>query len=99
VLALAIAQHFVRDGPRWLELSRYLPYPLLVAPAVVALLLSLRLGWRWLVAALATIVVFATVAMEFVWNADPGDDSSVDVRVMTYNIHRPLIADLRLPQH
>ncbi len=86
MLALTWAQRFVSDGPWWLELSRYLPFPLLVAPAVVALLLSLRLGWRWLLAAAATIVAFATLAMGLVWNADAGADAAVDVRFMTYNV-------------
>ena len=86
MLALTAAQRFVSEGPWWLELSRYLPYPLLVAPAVVALLFSIRLGWRWLVAAAATIAAFATLAMGFVWTADPGDDARVDVRFMTYNV-------------
>jgi len=95
VLVLTAAQRFVSEGPWWLELSRYLPYPLLVAPAVVALLLSLRLGWRWLLAAVATIGAFATLAMGFVWNVDPGDDAPVDVRFMTYNVKALLAIDRR----
>ena len=95
MLALTLAQRFVSEGPWWLELSRYLPYPLLVAPAVVALLLAIRLGWRWLVAAAATIVAFATVAMGFVWNADPGKNAPVDVRFMTYNVKALLAIDRR----
>jgi endonuclease/exonuclease/phosphatase (EEP) superfamily protein YafD len=87
VLALTVAQQLVSDGPWWLELSRYLPYPLLVAPAVVALLLSLRLGWRWRGAAVATIALFATLAMGLSWNAEPGDAAPApDLRVMTYNV-------------
>ena len=95
MLALTAAQRFVSEGPWWLELSRYLPYPLLVAPAVVALLFSIRLGWRWLVAAAATIAAFATLAMGFVWNADPGDDAAVDVRFMTYNVKALLAIERR----
>jgi hypothetical protein len=41
------AQQLGSDGPWWLELSRYLPFPLTLAPALVALPLSSRLGWRW----------------------------------------------------
>ena len=86
VLVLTAAQRLVSDGPWWLELSRYLPYPLLVAPAVVALLLSLRLGWRWIAAGVATIATFATVAMGLVWNAAPDDAAPPpDLRFMTYN--------------
>ena len=86
MLALTVAQRAVSDGPWWLELSRYLPYPLLVAPAVVALLLSLRLGWRWIAAGVATIAAFATLAMGFAWNAALEDEAPVDVRFMTYNV-------------
>jgi vancomycin resistance protein VanJ len=85
VLALTAAQQLVSDGPWWLELSRYLPYPLLVAPAVVALLLSLRLGWRWIAAGVATIAAFATIAMGLVWNF-VDDAAPADLRVMTYNV-------------
>ena len=86
MLALTAAQRLVSDGPWWLELSRYLPYPLLAAPAALALVLSIPLGWRWIVAAAATVAAFATLAMGFVWNADPGDAAAVDVRFMTYNV-------------
>jgi endonuclease/exonuclease/phosphatase (EEP) superfamily protein YafD len=86
VLALIGAQQLHSEGPPWLELTRYLPFPLLVAPAVVALLLSLRLGWRWLVAALATIGLFVTVAMDLAWHFDVAAAAPADVRVMTYNV-------------
>ena len=48
-LAITAAQQLASDGPWWLELSRYLPFPLTLAPAVLALLLSFWLGRRWLV--------------------------------------------------
>lgn len=87
VIALTLAQQLHTEGPAWLELSRYLPFPLLVAPAVVALLLSLGLGWRWLAAALATITFFATVGMGLVWRfGDAAAPGSTGVRVMTYNV-------------
>jgi endonuclease/exonuclease/phosphatase (EEP) superfamily protein YafD len=86
VLALTALQQFVADGPWWLELSRYLPYPLLVAPAVVATLLALALGARWVAAGVATVAVFALVAMDLVWSAAADDAAPVDVRVMTYNV-------------
>ena len=87
MLALTAAQRLVSDGPWWLELSRYLPYPLLVAPAVVALLLSLRLGWRWIAAGVGTIAAFAIVAMGLAWSAAPDEGAPPpDLRVMTYNV-------------
>lgn len=85
VLALTALQQAVSDGPWWLELSRYLPYPLLVFPAVVGLLLALALGWRWVAAGVLTVALFATFAMGLVWNADPGD-ARADLRLMTYNV-------------
>jgi endonuclease/exonuclease/phosphatase (EEP) superfamily protein YafD len=87
VLALTAAQQLHSDGPGWLELSRYLPPPLLVAPAVLALLPSLRLGGRWILASLATIALFATVGMGLAWPVDGGSaEAPADLRVMTYNV-------------
>jgi len=94
VLGLTVAQQLVGEGPWWLELSRYLPYPLLVAPAVVALLLSPALGWRWMLAAIATIAAFATAAMGLVWNGG-ADDAPADLRVMTYNVKALLAIERR----
>ncbi|HEY4956572.1 MAG TPA: endonuclease/exonuclease/phosphatase family protein, partial [Caldimonas sp.] len=71
------------DGPWWLELSRYLPFPITLAPALVALLLSLRLGRRWIAASAAAVLLFITVAMGFVWHGTGSADGTV--RVMTYN--------------
>ena len=86
-LLLTGAQQLGSDGPWWLELSRYLPFPLLLAPAVVALLLAWRLGRRWIGASLFVIVLFATIAMGLEWHpridaagAEPG------LRLMTYNV-------------
>jgi vancomycin resistance protein VanJ len=77
------AQQLGSDGPWWLELSRYLPFPVMAAPAALALLLSLWLGWRWIVASAAAVLLFVIVAMGFVWHA-PGPAEGT-LRVMTYN--------------
>jgi len=77
------AQQLGSDGPWWLELSRYLPFPITLAPALVALLLSLRLGRRWIAASAAAVLLFVTVAMGFVWHGAGSADGTV--RVMTYN--------------
>ena len=77
------AQQLGSDGPGWLELSRYLPFPITAAPALVALLLSLWLGRRWIAASAAALLLFVIVAMGWVWHvARPAEGS---VRVMTYN--------------
>ena len=54
LVLLTAAQRFGNVGPWWLELSRYLPYPALLLPAGIAVLLSWRLGRGWAVASVAT---------------------------------------------
>ena len=81
---LTAAQQAGSDGPWWLELSRYLPYAALLAPAVVALLLSFWAGRWWMLASVASLILVTTVTMGLEWHgADRGD---THVRVMTYNI-------------
>ena len=82
-LAVTAAQQLASDGPWWLELSRYLPFPLTLAPAVLALLLSFWLGRRWLAISATAVLLFATVAMGFVWNAQ--EQAPADLRIVTYN--------------
>jgi len=82
-IAITAAQQLGSDGPWWLELSRYLPFPLMLAPAALALVLSPGLGWRWVVASAGTVVLFVTVAMGWVWHAP--ERAPGDLRVMTYN--------------
>jgi endonuclease/exonuclease/phosphatase family metal-dependent hydrolase len=82
-VAVTGAQQLGRDGPWWLELSRYLPFPMTLAPAALALLLSLRLGWRWIVASAAAVLLFVSVAMGLVWHPPGPTDGTL--RVMTYN--------------
>ena len=84
IALMTLAQQVGHFGPWWLELSRYVPYPAVLAPAVAALLVSLRLGRRWFAASLAALALVLTIAMGFEWHS--GDDGGVRVRVMTYNI-------------
>lgn len=84
VAVLTAAQQAGTAGPGWLELTRYLPYPVMLAPAVLALLLSIGLGRRWIAASALSVLLVATVAMGFEWHVRvPADDS---VRLMTWNI-------------
>src|SRR5216110_3043932 len=71
------------EGPWWLELSRYLPFPLMLSPAVLGLVLSPWLGWRWVVASAVAVLLFVTVAMGLVWHSP--EPARGDLRVMTYN--------------
>lgn len=84
LVLLTLAQRASPVSPWWLELTRYLPYPMLLAPVAAALLVSCRLGWRWVLASAATLALAATLTMGLVWNrAEPG---ASPFRVMTYNI-------------
>lgn len=84
LVILTLGQHAGTVGPWWLELSRYLPYPALLAPAALALVLSAWLSWRWVVASAAVLAMVATVTMGWVWSRPaPGP---ANLRVMTYNV-------------
>jgi vancomycin resistance protein VanJ len=81
---LTAAQQLGRLEFWWLELSRYVPYPVPLALALAALLASLRLGWRWVAASGLTLAGVAVFAMGLVWgHADRG---GTPLRLMTYNI-------------
>jgi vancomycin resistance protein VanJ len=84
IVLLTAAQRFGSVGPWWLELSRYMPYPAVLLPAGVALLLSWRLGRTWIVASAATLALVATLTMGLEWHG--ADRGSERLRVMTYNI-------------
>ena len=87
---LTAAQQVARVGPWWLELSRYVPYPAYLLPAVLALLLSFWLGRAWVVASAATLVLVLTVTMGLVWPRP--DVGGMPVRLMTYNVKAYLAA-------
>jgi vancomycin resistance protein VanJ len=79
-----IAQHALVSDNAWLELSRFLPYPLILLPACAALLVSFWIGRWWLVASLANLALWVTLGMGLQWNG--GEAGAERVRVMTYNI-------------
>lgn len=76
-----------------LALLLYVPYPVYLAPAVMALIWSFSLGWRWRVLAMGSVVFVLTVLMRPAWGHS--DDGYRRVRLMTYNVkaylavHRP----------
>ena len=90
---LTLAQRLSPVSPWWLELTRYLPYLAFLAPAGAALLLSCRLGRRWVLASAATLVLVASLTMGLVWNrGDAGPGDAPPLRLMTYNIKAFLAA-------
>jgi endonuclease/exonuclease/phosphatase (EEP) superfamily protein YafD len=82
--AVVLAQHLVVSDNAWLELSRFLPYPMFLLPALAALVVSFWLGRWWLVASLANLALWVTLGMGLQWNG--GEAGTERVRVMTYNI-------------
>lgn len=83
-VALAIALHPGVEASGWIELLRYVPYPLFLAPMLVALALSLALGWIWRLAALAGVAIIAVPVMGL--SIGTPESGSVHLRLMTYNI-------------
>lgn len=88
LVLLTLAQRLSPVSPWWLELTRYLPYPLWLVIGGAALLLSLPLGRRWIVASLAVLALVATLMLGWVWNAapPPAAPGVKTLRVMTYNV-------------
>jgi endonuclease/exonuclease/phosphatase (EEP) superfamily protein YafD len=84
ILLFAIAQQARVVGTWWLELSRYLPFPALLGPAAVALVVSRWLGRWWMAASAVALVAVLTLVMGFEWNRP--DTEGVPLRLMTYNI-------------
>jgi vancomycin resistance protein VanJ len=68
----------------WVELSRYLPFYWLALPCLVALAVSIRLGWLWIVVSLATVLLLAGVTMRPEWGR--GEPAGEHLRLMTFNI-------------
>jgi vancomycin resistance protein VanJ len=82
-VALSIAFEFVREPVWWIELARYAPYPVSVAPALVIAALSWRMGRLWRIAALTGLMLLVTVVMGL--RVHPGDTGQSRLRVMSYN--------------
>jgi len=83
VITVTTAQQIGSEGPWWLELSRYLPFPVLLAPALFAVVLALPLGRGWLAAAGAATLAVLVVSMGFEWHLRGDRDGAF--RIMTYN--------------
>ncbi len=87
-----------RIGPEhfpWIALLQYLPYPIHLAPALVAVLCSLRLNRGWRAAALLSLLLVLGPVMGLVLQRGEPDEGRLRLRVMTYNIKAHLALQRR----
>ncbi len=84
VFLLVVEAKVLNISAWWFELVRYLPYPFLLIPTLLALTASLVLSWRWRLAAFVGLVLTLTVLMGLTFGFP--DSGSGRVRFMTYNI-------------
>ena len=86
IAALASSIAFRHGGVErpWVEIARYVPYPVYGLPATLAVVLSWRLGRVWQVVALAALGLVGSQLMALaLGRAEPG---SGRFRLMTYNV-------------
>lgn len=82
--ALALVFRFANETVWWVELARYVPYPVYLLPALLAAGASLRLGWRWRLVGTATLALVLGPIMGLKLGA--AESGTGRLRVMTYNI-------------
>ncbi len=92
IVLLSAAYAVYDPGTWWLELARYVPYPIYLLGAGLSLLASYWLSKTWRIAALIALALVASVIMGFVWGSP--DKGSQRLRVMTYNV-KSYLADER----
>ena len=90
---LTAAQRLGASDAGWLELTRFLPFPVVLAPSLFALLLATRLGRGWTLASLASLALVASVTMGLEWHrGSPAGVGAMPIRLMTYNVKATLAA-------
>jgi endonuclease/exonuclease/phosphatase (EEP) superfamily protein YafD len=96
MLGLIAAQQIAGFESYWVELSRYLPFFWLLPPCVLAVAVSVVLGWRWIAGSLAVLALAATVPTGLVlnWSGDPNPEGSASLRVMSYNVKALVATEL-----
>lgn len=87
-VVLAVAQQQGGASPWWLELSRYLPYPVYLAAPLLALALSLVIGRWWVAASAVSVAITAMLTMDLHWQVRARELSpgAARLRLMTYNV-------------
>jgi endonuclease/exonuclease/phosphatase (EEP) superfamily protein YafD len=96
IVALTIAHQVGGAGDVWIELSRYLPYYWLALPCIVAVALSLILGWQWVMGSAAVVALLAVVTLGWVFNLgeSAAQAGAVKLRFMTYNVKAVIATEL-----
>ena len=83
-VALALGYQWELAGSWWLELLQYMPWPVVLLPALAAFVLAFLLRPVWRLAAALGLGLVLTVVMGLALNR--GDAGAGRVRFMTYNI-------------
>lgn len=92
VLLVWVAFAAGTESTWWIELARYVPFPIYVAPALLALVLSAWQSWRWRAAALCALALVLVAVMDL--QIKRGDDEgNAPLRVMSFNIKAYLADD------
>ncbi len=84
VVALALGFRFGTESMWWLEIARYVPFPVYLVPALLLPACAWPLGraWRWTAVLAPLIVATELMGLAVGWP----DEGSGQVRFMTYNI-------------
>ena len=90
VLVFAAFQ-FGNEHTWWIELARYIPFPAYLAPAIVAVLLSVLLAARWRIASWAALALVLVGIMGLQVNR--AEQGHAPLRVMSFNIKAYLADD------
>lgn len=92
VLLVWVAFAAGTESTWWIELARYLPYPVYLAPALLALGLSVRLSWRWRLVSLGATLVVLVAVMDLQLHRG-GEEGHAPLRVMSFNVKAYLADD------
>ena len=91
VVLVFAAFQFGSEHTWWIELARYIPFPAYLAPAGLAVVMSLWLPARWRIAAAASLALVLTGIMGL--QISRGEEGHAPLRLMTYNIKAYLADD------
>lgn len=84
VIVLAVGYRMGPEKFWFFAAAQYLPYPVFLLPSIIALGLSLTLGWAWRLVAILGVVLVTTSVAGFQLNR--GESGTRQLRVMTYNV-------------